>query len=126
MGEVLKDEYASDFGFTFYNQATTVGDKGAAGLFMHDQEVDVRHFQIIGTDVEDKSAMPHVLSPPLMESLLNFVPEALVETNFWLKYSLVRDGASLHTLKRYVRAAEHTIIAIETTQGNVFGSFNSS
>lgn len=116
--EVLKDEYAADFGFTYQND-TNVN-------FIANDELDVRHFNVIGTSVNDKSARPHVLSPPLMESLLNFVPESLVDNNFWLKYSLIRDGASLSTLKRYVRAAEHTIIAIESTQGNVFGSFTSS
>lgn len=120
--EVLKDEYAADFGFA-YQKGASEGQKHG---FIADDELDVRHFQIVGTSVNDKSSRPHVLSPPLMESLLNFLPESLIDTNYWLKYSLIRDGASLSTLKRYVRAAEHTIIAIETIDGNVFGSFTSS
>ena len=61
-----------------------------------------------------------------MDSLLNFVPDSLADQNFWLKFSLVRDGANLDILKRYVRAAPNTILAIETTNGDVFGAFTSS
>ena len=46
-------------------------------------------FKILGTHAGDVSAHPHVLSPPLMESLQNFLPPQISETNFWLKYSLV-------------------------------------
>jgi TLD len=61
-----------------------------------------------------------------MDALMNFLPDSIVGQNFWLRFSLIRDGASLDTLKRYVRAAEFTIIAIETRKGEVFGSFTSS
>lgn len=83
-------------------------------------------FKILGTSADDTLATPHVLSPPLMDSLLNFVPEHLANDNFWLKFSLVRDGASLDILKRYCRAATHTVLAIETTNGEVFGAFTSA
>jgi hypothetical protein len=46
--------------------------------------------------------------------------------NYWLKFSLIRDGASLDILKKYCRAAKYTILAIETTNGEVFGSFTSA
>jgi hypothetical protein len=36
-------------------------------------------FKIIGTDADDARSIPHVLSPPLMESLLNFVPERIAK-----------------------------------------------
>ena len=62
----------------------------------------------------------------VLDSLLNFVPDHLSNCNYWLKYSLVRDGASLDILRRYCRAANHTVLAIETTDGDVFGSFTSS
>mmetsp|Transcript_39811 Transcript_39811/g.83197 ORF Transcript_39811/g.83197 Transcript_39811/m.83197 type:complete len:241 (-) Transcript_39811:102-824(-) len=61
-----------------------------------------------------------------MESLQNFTPPALSFTNFWLKYSLVRDGPSLPSLLRHVRSSRHTFVAIETVGGEVFGSFTSS
>ena len=83
-------------------------------------------FKILGTSADDTTCHPHVLSPPLMESLCNFMPPSISEDNFWLKYSLVRDGASLHSLLRNVRGAKYTLICIETIQGEVFGSFTSS
>lgn len=96
---VLKDEYASEQGML--------------------------PFRILGTSVDDADSHPHVLSPPLMESLQNFVPYGISEDNYWMKYSLLRDGASMHTLLQYVRGAKHTILAIETSTGEVFGSFTS-
>ena len=120
---VLKDEYADDFGFSYRDG---VGEN-AATQADSDEESDNAHlFKIIGTGADDVAAHPHVLSPPLMDSLLNFVPESLADQNFWLRFSLVRDGANLEILKRYVRAAPNTIPAIETTNGDVFGAFTSS
>lgn len=120
---VLKDEYADDFGFSYRD-----GTGAAIPLPDSDEESDSpdHTFKIIGTSADDVSAHPHVLSPPLMDSLLNFVPDSLTDQNFWLKFSLVRDGANLDILKRYVRAAPNTILAIETTNGDVFGAFTSS
>ena len=82
-------------------------------------------FQIIGTSAGDTSAQPHVLSPPLMESLQQFLPFSLTGENFWLKYSLVRDGASMHTFLKHVRNAKWSILALETMDGEVFGAFTS-
>jgi len=82
-------------------------------------------FAILGTAADDASCHPHVLSPPLMESLLEFVPETLSDYHFWIKYSLVRDGANLFTLLRQARASARTILAIETVDGHVFGCFTS-
>lgn len=69
--EVIKDEYAADFGF---NVAT---DNENHILPCNEDDSERGMFKIIGTSAEDTSAIPHVLSPPLMESLLNFVPERL-------------------------------------------------
>lgn len=82
-------------------------------------------FRIFGTSADDESAKPHVLSPPLMESLQNFFPYGVSEDNFWMKYSLVRDGASMHSLLQHIRGAKYTIVALETSDGEVFGSFTS-
>ena len=82
-------------------------------------------FAILGTAADDASCHPHVLSPPLMESLMEFVPETLSDYHFWIKYSSVRDGASLYTLLQHTRASTRTILAIETTDGQVFGAFTS-
>ena len=139
-------------------------------------------FRILGLSSDDVSCHPHVLSPPLMESLLAFVPDyatggvggvddngldttttaslsdpatAVVTCaaqqlhcpqdttittsripspppasssggfNFWLKYSLVRDGPGLWTFLRQVRASTHCILAIETEDGHVLGAYTS-
>jgi hypothetical protein len=97
---VLKDEYAVGYGAN-----------------------DTLPFRILGTSADDVDAHPHVLSPPLMESLQNFFPYSISEDNFWMKYSLLRDGASMHSLLQHSRGAKYTIIAIETVDGEVFGSF---
>jgi hypothetical protein len=112
--EILKDEYAEDFGFNYSTR----------GIESVDQWPD--SFQILGTSADDKSAQPHVMSPPMMDSLRAFLPDCLEGQNFWLRYSLIRDGACLDTLKRYVRASKYTILAIETPKGEVFGSFTST
>jgi len=82
-------------------------------------------FLILGTSLEDTDARPHVLSPPLMESLQAFLPQVNLYDNFFMKYSMLRHGASLQTMLQNARGATHTIIAVETTDGEVFGSFTS-
>lgn len=84
---------------------------------------DTLPFQILGTSADDKSAMPHVLSPPLMDSIHAFFPYTKTGENYWLKYSMVRDGASLHSFLRHARGSKCSILAIETTDGEVFGAF---
>lgn len=119
--EVLKDEYAEDFGFDFQETIHTI----SATLADEDDDNQPHVFRIIGTSAEDMSAQPHVLSPPLMDSLLNFVPDSISRENFWMKFSLIRDGASLYTLKQYIKATPNILLAIETTNGDVFGAFTS-
>jgi len=58
-----------------------------------------------------------------MESLQAFLPGGESGSNFWMKYSLVRDGASLHTFLQYARGAKYSILGIETLEGEVFGAF---
>lgn len=80
-------------------------------------------FRIFGTSGDDEAALPHVLSPPLMASLQAFLPQRVSGENFWMKYSLVRDGASLITFLQHARGATYSILAIETIDGEVFGAF---
>lgn len=82
---------------------------------------DTLPFRILGTSVDDVGAHPHVMSPPLLESLQHFIPNQ--GENYWMKYSMVRDGASLHTFLQYARGSKHTFLAIETVEGEVFGAF---
>jgi TLD len=79
-------------------------------------------FKMLGTE----RYKPKVLTPTLMEALRGFFPYTVVEDNFWLKFALERDGASLSTLLYKVRTSKHTITAIETDDGYVFGAFCSS
>lgn len=83
-------------------------------------------FHVLGTSADDEASTPHVLSPPLMDSLRNFFPYSLTESNFWMKYSLLRDGSSFHSMLQKIRGATHTVIAIETVDGEVFGSFTTA
>ena len=97
---VIKDEYENGY-----------GGGGTLG------------FSILGTNADDYAAHPHVLSPPLMESLQSFLPFNKSGENYWMKYSLVRDGSSMHTFLQYARGAKYSILAIETVDGEVFGAF---
>jgi len=110
------DSHASDEHFDAWKVLT---DEYAVGYGANNS----LPFLILGTSADDVDAHPHVLSPPLMESLQNFFPYSISEDNFWMKYSLLRDGASLHSLLQHSRGAKYTIIAIETVDGEVFGSF---
>lgn len=81
-------------------------------------------FFIMGTHKNDESCKPHVLSPPLMDALHKQLPYSCSQSNFWLKYSLVRDGASIDTLAKKISLSRNAILAIETMDGDVFGSFH--
>lgn len=72
------------------------------------------------------SAPPGVLTLPLMEALGGFLPYRVAEENFWLKYSLDDHGSNLQSLLERVKFCRHTIIGVETKDGNVFGAFCSS
>ena len=67
-----------------------------------------------------------VLSPPILNSLRAFLPYSVAEDNFWLKFSLSRDGANLQTLYDSIRQSSPTLLAIETSYGEVFGAFTTS
>lgn len=82
-------------------------------------------FRVIGTSASDVDAHPHVLSPPQMHSLQSFLPLSKRGESFWLKYSLVRDGADPQLMLRNVQEAQHTLMAMETLDGQVFGAFTS-
>jgi hypothetical protein len=120
--EILKDEYSPEYGFGFATTTTSTQNIEEKEDATNESSIP-SGFAILGTSADDVSARPHVLSPPLLDSLMNFLPENIAGQNYWLRYSLVRDGASLETLKRYVRAADQTIVAIETPTGQVFGAF---
>jgi len=88
-------------------------------------DFDKVSFFILGTNKNDKACMPHVLTPPIMQSLYDHLPDSCLQSNFWLKYSLIRDGASIKSLEMKSGLAQHTVMAIETLHGDVFGCFMS-
>lgn len=94
--------------------------------YSKDDDEDFVEFTILATSVDDKNCQPHVLSPPIMDALRIKLPLAVQQDNFWLKYSMVRDGASMRSLLQKIRSSARTVIAIETTEGDVFGAFTSS
>lgn len=83
-------------------------------------------FCVLAHSIDDFLDCPTVLTPPIMDGLRAFLPFAVQHDNFWLKYSLIRDGASMYTLLNNTRNSSRTIIAIETDQGEVIGCFTSS
>eukprot|EP00529_Nitzschia_sp_RCC80_P003232 CAMPEP_0113446392 /NCGR_PEP_ID=MMETSP0014_2-20120614/3681_1 /TAXON_ID=2857 /ORGANISM="Nitzschia sp." /LENGTH=1120 /DNA_ID=CAMNT_0000337479 /DNA_START=39 /DNA_END=3401 /DNA_ORIENTATION=+ /assembly_acc=CAM_ASM_000159 len=83
-------------------------------------------FRILGATDEGGNLDPRVLTPHMMEALRSFMPYNITESNYWLKYSLVRDGASIETLLANIRSSTYTVIAVETTHGEVFGSFTAT
>lgn len=86
-------------------------------------DLDEVPFIILGTSKHDKSVLPHVLTPPLMKALHQHLPPTCAGTNFWLKYSLVRDGGSILALQAKTGPSKHTFVVIETLKGDVFGCF---
>lgn len=65
-----------------------------------------------------------VLTPKLMKTLRDtYVPFCKSSDNFWLRYSMIRDGASMHNFLEQVQGAKYSILAVETTDGEIFGAF---
>ena len=76
--QVLRDEYAIDFGFDYSTDHVTIENVIAD---------DVGNtFKILGTSANDVNSHPHVLSPPLMDALTNFLPPEIQGQNFWMRY----------------------------------------
>eukprot|EP00934_Nitzschia_sp_Nitz4_P005217 Nitzschia sp. Nitz4//scaffold335_size18684//12811//13917//NITZ4_008771-RA/size18684-processed-gene-0.6-mRNA-1//-1//CDS//3329548279//5207//frame0 len=71
----------------------------------------------------EKEGPTNVLSLPMMKGLQKYFPFSKRGESFWLQYSLVRDGASLDILLSKVKDSGHTLLAIETTEGEIFGAF---
>lgn len=58
-----------------------------------------------------------------MESLQSFFPYCKANDNFWMKYSMATDGASMHTFLERAGGSKYSVLAIETADGEVFGAF---
>ena len=91
-----------------------------------DDDVDIEYKVLGTTGSSDPDCSPHVLNPILMHELRRHLPQAISYDHFWLKYSLHRDGASMRVLIHHLRNSSRTLVAIETTRGDVIGAFCSS
>jgi hypothetical protein len=78
-------------------------------------------YPILGM-TDDIPSSSRVLSPPLIDSLRKYLPYSISEDLFWLKYNLSRDGANLQSLYHCIRQCPRTLLAIETTNGEIYGS----
>lgn len=75
-------------------------------------------FRILGASNSKRK----VLTPALIEALRGFLPYVVSEENFWLKFTLERDGDSLVNLLHTIRGSKYTFFAIRSG-AKVFGSF---
>mmetsp|Transcript_14755 Transcript_14755/g.27741 ORF Transcript_14755/g.27741 Transcript_14755/m.27741 type:complete len:985 (+) Transcript_14755:1829-4783(+) len=104
-------------------------DTGSNPSFLEDSFEIVlsdNSLQIIDTSVHDVSKGVSLLTQPLLESLLSFLPEELSHGKVWLNYSLLRDGASLQTLTQHVGSSSTNLMILQTSNGDVFGCYTSS
>ena len=87
--------------------------------------LDLHRFncRALGTSANDESAKPHVLTAAMMDAFQDHLPFTKRGEQFWLKYSLVRDGSSMQTLLHQSKGSDYTVVAIETMDGEVFGAF---
>ena len=118
--DVFRDKYCWGYGYNGAQSAPSTSAKAG-----NETDQASLPFRILGTSAEDKECHPHVLSPPLMESLQSFFTseEAGKKNNFFLKYSLLRDGPSLLELLKRVQGCPRTILALQTLEGHVFGTY---
>merc|ERR1712194_203426 len=85
-----------------------------------------RGYLIFGASNSMWENRQQILLMPLMDSIRMHLPPSISEQNYWLKYSLRRDGASIYNLLNHAQGSTHTIFAIETFDGEIFGSFTSN
>lgn len=75
-------------------------------------------YDILGAQISSR----RILTPALIEALRGFLPFVISEENFWLKFTLEKDGDSLTNLLHTIRGSKYTFFAIRS--GNrIFGSF---
>jgi len=67
-----------------------------------------------------------VLSSSMMDALRPYLPYCIQDNNFWLKFSMIRDGANIRTLLQKSQSSKRTLLAIETMEGDIIGAFTSS
>ncbi len=101
-------------------------DRGRLARFDGWAVQDLLEYPFAILDTSGYHTNQKVFTPGVMEALRNFMPMKVMDHNFWLRYSLPRDGRSFTKLLASVRASTFTLIGIETNLGEVFGSFTAS
>jgi len=91
-----------------------------------DEDDELMEYAILGARPDDADTDNYVLTPPIMDQLRQKLPQSVKNDNFWLKYSLSKDGASVRAMVEKMRNSSRSILCIETMQGEVFGAFVSS
>jgi hypothetical protein len=81
-------------------------------------------FPVLGAD----SIQNRLLTVRLMEALRGFLPYAVSEQNFWLKFSLERDGCSLRTLLHKMQGCQSCLLVIQAKgdENHIFGAYTSN
>ena len=120
-------DFEDDINTDWYSDDISVRSEGGKNnlwsqslRFLDKHRFDVR---VLGTSTDDETTKPLVLSLSIMENLQEYLPYAKRGECFWLKYSMVRDGANMDTLFTKVEGSRYNVIAIETLEGEVFGAF---
>mmetsp|Transcript_264 Transcript_264/g.301 ORF Transcript_264/g.301 Transcript_264/m.301 type:complete len:438 (+) Transcript_264:242-1555(+) len=100
------------------------GDDGIIGRIVPPKKEE--EFSVLGISYEDNDYRSLILTSSIMKALRPHLPLCIQEYNFWLKYSMIRDGANIGTLLQKVKSSKRTILAIETMEGDVIGAFTSA
>lgn len=103
----------------------TEGAQPNTNMWMSLSVLDQDRFnhRVLGTSLDDDATKPLVLNMSIMDDLQQYLPYSKQGEMFWLKYSMVRDGASLGTVLHKTRLSAYTILAVETLDGEIFGAF---
>jgi hypothetical protein len=105
------------------NKRSEGSKKPASFQILNEQRFDSR---VLGTSCKDASASPHVLDVNIIDHIQEHLPYCKRGELLWLKYSLIRDGASMETMLNKTKRSQYTILAAETQEGEVFGAFVSA
>eukprot|EP00980_Cylindrotheca_fusiformis_P025726 scaffold14515_cov97-Cylindrotheca_fusiformis.AAC.5 len=82
-------------------------------------------FEILSPQDSHDGLDAQILNQEIMEGMQTHFPLVKKGESFWLQYSLVRDGASMEALLWKIRNTEHSVMAVETVDGEVFGAYTS-
>ena len=110
--------------FVYQDPNTSSGAADCSVVSREDPFEARENAKVLSPDIDEDDDSPmHTLTLELIESLQKHLPVAKRGESFWLRYSLIRDGASLDVLLRNVQDSDYTVMVVETLDGEVFGAF---